>query len=300
MLVTVFGGSGFIGRHVVKALAKRGHRVRVAVRRPDLASHVTLAGAIGQIGLVQANLRYPDSVKAACAGADVVINCVGLLSESGRQTFNAVQARGAETVANAARDAGAKLVHFSAIGASETSASNYAQTKAFAENAAGDAIILRPSLVFGPEDKLFNRFAGIATLSPVIPLVGAQTKFQPVYVGDVAEVTANAVDGMMAHGVYELGGPEIHTLRALIEQMLVIIGRKKLIIDLPLPIASLMGSVLQFAPGKPLTPDHVVMLQVDNVVTGQAVACNTYLSDVLPAYLWRYRVQGQFNQLATK
>jgi uncharacterized protein YbjT (DUF2867 family) len=229
-----------------------------------------------------------------------VINCVGLLSVTGRQTFQSVQARGAETVAQAARDAGAKLVHFSAIGASETSASNYAQTKAFAENAANDAIILRPSLVFGAEDKLFNRFASMATLSPVIPLVGANTKFQPVYVGDVAEVAANAVDGMMTNGVYELGGPEILTLRTLIEQMLTVIGRKKLIIDMPLPIAKIMGTVLQFVPGKPLTPDQVTMLQVDNVVTGQAVACNTTLASVLPSYLWRYRVQGQFNQLATK
>jgi uncharacterized protein YbjT (DUF2867 family) len=300
MLVTVLGGSGFVGRHIVKALAKRGFRVRVACRRPDLAGHVMTAGAIGQIGLVQCNLRYPASVQAACEGADVIINCVGLLAESGRQSFAAVQAKGAETIAKAAGNA--RIVHISAIGANAKSESQYASSKAAGEAAvAGDnTVILRPSLVFGAEDSFFNRFAQMATLSPIIPLVGAETKFQPVYVGDLAEAAVNAAEGLIPAGTYEIGGPEILTLKALVEKMLLVIGRKRLIVDMPLPIAKIMGSVLQFAPGKPLTPDQVIMLQSDNVVTGASIKASTTIDSVIPSYLWRYRPQGQFNELATK
>lgn len=300
MLVTVLGGSGFVGRHIVKALAKRGHRVRVACRRPDLAGYVMTAGAIGQIGLVQCNLRYPASVQAACAGADVIINCVGLLSENGRQSFAAVQAKGAETIAKAAGDA--RIIHISAIGANAKSESKYATSKASAETAlASDkTVILRPSLVFGAEDKLFNRFAKMAIFSPFIPLVGTLTKFQPVYVGELAEIAVNAAEGLIHSGTYEIGGPEVLTLKAIIEKMLVTIGRKRLIIDLPHPVAKIMGSILQFMPGKPLTPDQVILLQTDNVVTGNPIITSTSIESIIPSYLWRYRPEGQFNELAIK
>src|SRR5262245_28319477 len=218
-LITVYGGSGFLGRHVIRALCKRGYRIRVAVRRPELAGHLQPLGRVGQIHAVQANLRYPNSVEAAARGADVVINLVGILFERGRQRFDTVQSFGAEAVALAASAYGARLVHVSAIGADENSASAYARSKGIGEklvlSARPSATVLRPSVVFGPEDDFFNRFASLASVLPALPLVGGgHTRFQPVYVGDVAAAVVEAVEGRAKDGaIYELGGPEVKTFK---------------------------------------------------------------------------------------
>ena len=309
-LVTVFGGSGFVGRHIVRALAKRGFRIRVAVRRPDLAGHLQPLGMVGQIHAVQANLRYPDSVRQAVAGAEIVINCVGILYETGRQKFDSVQARGAATVARAAAEAGARLIHISAIGADAESESVYARTKAAGEAAVlqevPDAVILRPSIVFGPEDDFFNRFAGMAQLSPVLPLVGGgEPKFQPVFVGDVAEAVMAAVDGRTTPGaVYELGGPAVKSFRDLMEFVLATTQRKRLLVPLSFGLATLQAKFLQLLPKPLLTEDQVELLRHDNVVGAAAKAEGRTLDGlgihaqsveaVVPTYRWRFRRQGQF------
>lgn len=309
-LVTVFGGSGFVGRHIVRALARRGFRIRVAVRRPDLAGHLQPLGMVGQIHAVQANLRYPDSVRQAVAGSEIVINCVGILYETGRQKFDSVQARGAATVARAAAEAGARLIHLSAIGADAESGSVYARTKAAGEAAVlqevPEAVILRPSIVFGPEDDFFNRFAGMAQMSPVLPLVGGgETKFQPVFVGDVAEAVMAAVDGRTKPGaVYELGGPAVKSFRDLMEFVLATIQRKRLLVPLSFGLARLQAKVLQLLPKPLLTEDQVELLRHDNVVSATAKAEGRTLDGlgihaqsveaVVPTYLWRFRRQGQF------
>lgn len=311
-LVTVFGGSGFVGRHVVRALARRGYRIRVAVRRPDLAGFLQPLGNVGQISLTQANLRYRRSIDAAVHGADHVVNCVGLLASKGRNTFDSVQEFGARAVAEAARGVGATLTHISAIGADSGSDSAYARTKGNAEAAVlsikPDAIILRPSIVFGPEDDFFNRFASMARSMPFLPLVGGgQTRFQPVYVEDVAEAIARAVEGSLAAGTtYELGGPEVLTFRDCMELMLEVTGRQKTLVSLPFGIASLLGSVASLIPfvTPPITPDQVTLLKTDNVVSAKAEAEGRTLkgmgispsipSAVLPSYLVQYRPEGQF------
>ena len=311
-LVTVFGGSGFVGRHVVRALARRGYRIRVAVRRPDLAFFLQPLGNVGQISFVQANLRYRRSIDAAASGADHVVNCVGLLANKGRNTFDSVQEFGARAVAEAARAAGATLTHVSAIGADSQSASAYARTKGNAEAAVlsikPDAIILRPSIVFGPEDDFFNRFAAMARTMPFLPLVGGgMTKFQPVYVEDVAEAVARAVEGRLDAGkTYELGGPEVLSFRDCIQLMLEVTGREKPLVSLPFGIASLMGSIAGLVPfvTAPITPDQVILLKSDNVVSAAAEAEGRTLkgmgiqpsiaSAVLPSYLVQYRPEGQF------
>ena len=311
-LVTVFGGGGFIGRHVVRALAKRGYRVRVAVRNPNLALHVQPLGNVGQIQPVQANLRMRWSVDRAVEGADCVVNLVGILHESGRQTFDAVQDFGARAVAEAARAQGAKLIHVSAIGADASSPIPYARTKGQAEKAVldvvRDAVVFRPSIVFGPEDRFFNRFAAMARLSPALPLIGGgETLLQPVYVGDVAEAIARAVDGKVAGGrVYELGGPEVRSFRALMEEMLTVIERKRFLVPLPWWLAKLQGHILGLLPNPLLTADQVEMLKHDNVVSGEARSEGRTLEGlgitpqtteaVLPSYLWQYRVAGQFTK----
>ncbi|MDP2801634.1 MAG: complex I NDUFA9 subunit family protein [Phreatobacter sp.] len=311
-LVTVFGGSGFVGRHVVRALAKRGFRIRVAVRRPDLAGHLQPLGAVGQIHAVQANLRYPDSVRQAVMGSEIVINCVGILFETGRQKFDSVQARGAATVAKAAAEAGARLIHLSAIGADADSTALYARTKAAGEAAVlsevPDAVILRPSIVFGPEDDFFNRFAGMAQMSPVLPLVGGgETRFQPVFVGDVAQAVMAAVDGQTKPGaVYELGGPAVKSFRDLLEFVLATIQRKRLLVSLPFGVARLQAKILQLLPKPMLTEDQVELLRADNVVSEAAKAEGRTLEGlgiqpqsveaVVPTYLWRFRRQGQFTE----
>jgi NADH dehydrogenase len=309
-LVTVFGGSGFIGRHVVSALARRDYRIRVAVRRPELTGHLQPLGRVGQIHAVQANLRHPASVEAAMRGAHVAINLVGILAEGGAQKFDAVQGNGPGTVAQAAAAADARMVHVSAIGADAESSSRYARSKAAGERAVLDAVpqatILRPSVVFGPEDQFTNRFAALARMLPVLPLVGADTRMQPVYVGDVADAVAEAVDGHARPGAtYELGGPEILTMREIIEIILTTIDRKRLLLPLPFGLASLQAMLLQFASGDfKLTPDQVRLLAVDNVVSDAAKSAGLTLPGlgitpdsmqaVVPSYLWRFRKTGQF------
>lgn len=319
-LVTVFGGSGFVGRHVVRALAKRGYRIRVAVRRPDLALFLQPLGKVGQIAAVQANLRYPDSVRRAVENADIVVNLVGILQEAASQTFARLQAEGAGEVARAAQGVGARMTHVSAIGADPNSPSDYARTKALGEAkvlaAIPEAVIVRPSLVFGPEDGFFNRFASLARLLPVLPLAGARTRFQPVFVGDVAEAIARAADGTVPGGrIYELGGPEVATLEHLVRYMLEVTMRKRIIVDLPLPVARLQARALEIADTLTLgllpdtlklTRDQVVLLQTDNVVSEAAKAegrtfealgiVPTAAEAVVPGYLWRYRKAGQFAQ----
>ena len=312
-LVTVFGGSGFIGRHVVRALAKRGYRIRVGVRRPELAGHLQPLGKVGQIHAVQANLRYPASVAAAMRDAGVVINLVGILAESGAQKFDAVQAKGAATVAQAAAAAGARVVHVSAIGANAESASRYARSKAAGEaavlEAAPSASIFRPSVVFGPEDDFTNRFASMARLLPVLPLIGGgTTRLQPVYAGDVASAIADAVDGKTQAGaIYELGGPEVLTLREIFNIILATTDRQRTLVPLPFGLARLNALLLQFAPSPlTLTPDQVTLLQSDNVVSEAAKAAGLTLEGlgiaadslqaITPQYLWRFRPMGQFQR----
>ena len=255
-LVTVFGGSGFIGRAVVRALAKREYRIRVAVRRPELAGYLQPMGRVGQIHTVQANLRHPASVEAALRDSHVAVNLVGILAESGAQTFDAVQAVGAGTVAKAAAAGGAQMVHVSAIGADEKSTSAYARAKAAGEQAVLAAVpsatIMRPSVVFGPEDSFTNRFAALARISPFLPLIGGgATKLQPVFVGDVANAVADAVDGKAKEGAtYELGGAEVLTMREIMETILSITDRERMLVSLPFGIARLQSYFLQFAPGR--------------------------------------------------
>lgn len=309
-LVTVYGGSGFLGRHVVRALAKRNYRIRVAVRRPDLAFHLQPLGRVGQIHAVQANLRNAASVEAAARDASAVINLVGILFERGRQRFDAVHALGAEQVALAANAHGARLVHVSAIGADDASSAQYARSKAAGERlvlaAKQDAVIMRPSILFGPEDDFFNRFAAMATYSPALPLIGGgDTRFQPVFVTDVANAIADAVDGKARSGaVYELGGPGVRTFKELLQFICTTIERKRLLVPFPFFLAKLQAMALQFLPVPLLTPDQVDMLRVDNVVSDAAKADGRTLQGlgitpetieaIVPAYLWRFRKTGQF------
>jgi NADH dehydrogenase len=313
-LVTVFGGSGFVGRHAVAALVADGWRVRAAVRRPDLAGHLQPMGAVGQIHAVQANVRFPDSVRRAVEGADAVVNLVGILAKSGRQTFQAVHAAGARAIAEAARAAGAKtLVHVSAIGADRRSKANYARTKAAGEAAVRerfpDAVILRPSLVFGPEDQLFNRFAAMAGYSPFLPLIGGgRTKLQPVYVGDVAAAIAAACAGRAKpHSIYELGGPEVVTFRELLDKTMAWSGRQRFYLRIPFWAAKLGALLTLPLPNslRPLTVDQIRMLQTDNVVSNAAEAerrtlaglgidSPPFMDAVVPGYLERFQPHGQF------
>jgi uncharacterized protein YbjT (DUF2867 family) len=309
-LVTVFGGSGFVGRHVVRALAKRGYRVRVAVRRPDLAFHLQPLGGVGQIMAVQANLRFRWSVDRAVEGADHVVNLVGILFEGGGQSFDAVQGFGARAVAEAARAAGAGLTHVSAIGADVNSASAYAASKGRAELAVletvTNAVIMRPSIVFGPEDGFFNKFAAMARISPFLPLIGGGlTKFQPVYVGDVAEAIARAADGIAVGGkIYELGGADVLTFKQCMERVLEVTGRKRILLPIPFWAARIQGAVLGLLPNPIITSDQVTLLESDTVVSEQAVKDGRTLQGlgitpmglaaILPTYLWRFRKAGQF------
>ena len=320
-LVTVFGGSGFVGRHVVRALVKRGYRVRVAVRRPDLAGFLQPLGMVGQIHAVQANLRYPDSVAAAVKGAAAVVNLVGILQEGGRQSFAGVQANGARAIAQACAAAGiARLVQVSAIGADRDSKSLYARSKAEGEAAVlaavPGAVILRPSIVFGPEDGFFNRFAALARVLPALPLVGGgETRFQPVFVGDVAEAVARGVDGVVAGGrVYELGGPEVKSFRELLAYICEVTDRKRLLVPLPFPLARIQARILELVDtltlgllpdAIKLTRDQVTLLESDNVVSAAALAeghsfeglgiAPVSVEAIVPSYLWRFRKAGQFD-----
>jgi uncharacterized protein YbjT (DUF2867 family) len=309
-LITVFGGSGFLGRHVVRALCRQGYRIRVAVRRPDLTGHLQPLGRVGQIHAVQANLRYPKSVEAAARDADIVINLVGILFEHGRQRFEAVQAFGAEAVALAAAAYGARLIHVSAIGADENSPSLYARSKATGEKlvlaAMPSATILRPSIVFGPEDDFFNRFAGLARMLPALPLVGGgYTRFQPVFAGDVGSAVVAAIADPTTRGrIYELGGPDVRNFKELMQFVLTTIGRRRLLLPIPFGLAKLQATVLQFLPKPLLTPDQVELLRQDNVVSPEAEREGRALqalgvdpitmAAIVPTYLWRFRKTGQF------
>ncbi|NOX83531.1 MAG: complex I NDUFA9 subunit family protein [Alphaproteobacteria bacterium] len=313
-LAVVFGGSGFVGRNTVRELAKRGWRVRVAVRRPHLAQFLRPMGAVGQIQLKQANIRYPDSIAGALTGADAVINLVGILHREGPQRFEAVQRQGAAKIAQLAGEAGVEnFVQVSSIGADADSDSVYARTKGEAEIAVREAIpsatIIRPSIVFGQEDKFFNKFAAMAMMSPVLPLIGGgKTRFQPIYVDDVADAICEALVRPEARGrIYELGGPRIYTFKELLELMLHEIGRKRALVPVPFPIASLIGlagEMAGIAPfvEPPLTRDQVRLLKRDNVVgTGGGVATLDDLDiqphtveAILPTYMTPYRKYGQF------
>jgi NADH dehydrogenase len=315
-LVTIFGGSGFVGRYVARRLARSGWRVRVAVRRPNEALFVRTYGRVGQVEPVLANVRDDASVRAACMSADAVVNCVGILAEAGRNRFDAVQAEGAGRVARIAAAEGAtRLVQLSALGADAGSDSHYARTKAEGERAVvgafPGAVILRPSIVFGAEDQFFNRFAGMARMSPVLPVVGPNTRFQPVWVDDVARAAAMAVEGRTAHGIYELGGPDVETFRALLQEMLRIVRRRRLIVGVPFFLARIMGWGLDLIPRATagtlsnaiLTADQVRQLGRDNVVTGaypgfEALGIEPIATDaILPTYLWRFRKGGQYAEI---
>jgi NADH dehydrogenase len=316
-LVTIIGGSGFVGRYIARRMAREGWRVRVAVRRPNEALFVKPYGAVGQVEPLPCNIRDDASVRAVVQGAAAVVNCVGILAEDGRNTFVGTQEEGAGRVARIAADAGvARLVQLSAIGADPDSASAYAATKGRGEAAViaafPAATILRPSIIFGAEDQFFNRFAAMARLGPVLPVVGAETRFQPVYVGDVAQAAFAAIDGAHA-GVFELGGPDVATFRALMEKMLAVIQRRRLIVNVPFPVASTMGFAFDMVQALSLglihngmiTRDQVRNLRRDNVVAAGArtladlgVAA-TDMDAVLPEYLWRYRPSGQFAAIKT-
>ena len=312
-LATVFGGSGFVGRHTVRALAREGWRVRAAVRRPDLAGHLQPMGVVGQVHAVQANLRYPDSVRAAVSGADAVVNLVAILHKSGRQTFDSVHVEGARAVARAARERGVKrLVHVSAIGAEPGSRGHYGRTKAGGEAAIleefPEAIILRPSIVFGPEDQFFNRFASLAKMAPLLPLIGSRTRFQPVYVGDLAAAIAAALSGKGKPGtIYEIGGPEIADFRTLLDRTQEWAGRSKPYFPMPFWLAKLLGFLTVPLPNalRPITVDQVRMLETDNIVSDEAIAEGrtlaglgitqpTAMASVVPEYLERFQPKGQF------
>lgn len=308
-LVTVIGGSGFLGRYVVQHLARAGHRVRVAVRHPELAQFLKPLGGVGQIQIVQANVRYPASIARAVAGSDAIVNLVGILYPSGHQTFNHVQGEGAEGIARAAVAASVKvLVHVSAIGADAESPSNYARTKGEGEAkvraAFPAATILRPSVVFGPEDGFFNRFAGLAQISPVMPVICGDSRFQPVYVGDVASAILQAVENPARHGgqTYELGGPRVWTFRDLLAYILKEIRINRPLVEIPLPIAKLQAAVLGLLPRPMLTSDQLKLLARDNVVSAGAAGLDAFgitptpIESVVPSYLVTYRPHGQFNR----
>jgi len=310
-LITIIGGSGFVGRHIVRALARRGYRIRVACRRPDLAGHLQPLGNTGQIMMVQANVRYPASLAAACEGAYAVINLTGVLYSAGAQSFDAVHVFGAEASAKAAKAAKARLfIQMSAIGADETSAADYARSKAEGEKRARaafpGAIVLRPSIVFGPEDSFFNRFAGMARFSPFLPLIGGgETRFQPVFAGDLGEAVARLVDRGEADGnTYELGGPETLSFKQLMQFTLDTIGRKRALVPLPWGVAKLQAAVMGLLPKPLLTSDQVELLKTDNVVSDAARRDGRTLEGlgvtprgiegIVPGYLYRYRKAGQF------
>jgi len=315
-LVTIFGGSGFVGRYIARRMAKEGWRVRVAVRRPNEAIFVRPYGAVGQVEPILANIRDDASVAAAIAGADAVVNCVGVLTERGKNRFDSVQAEGAGRIARLAAQAGVgQLVHLSAIGADAESNSDYARTKAEGEAAVMEhfpgAVILRPSVIFGTEDEFFNRFAKMTRLGPILPLVGGNSRFQPVYVDDVAKAAVAGALGQAEPGVYELGGPDVETLHDLMVKMLDVIRRRRLVMNLPFWVGSIMafgfGAMQALTVGlihnSVLTRDQLRQLRRDNVVSDGAKTFAdlgvepTDMDAVLAEYMWVYRPGGQYSAL---
>ena len=312
-LVTIYGGSGFVGRYIARRMAKEGWRVRVAVRRPNEAIFVRPYGVVGQVEPVLCNIRDDASVALAMRGADAVVNCVGILNTAGKNTFDSVQSQGAARIARLAATEGvSSLVHISAIGADTSSDSDYQRTKGEGEAAIlasfPNAVILRPSIIFGAEDGFFNRFAAMARLSPVLPVFGANTRFQPVHVDDVAQAAVLGATGQAKPGVYELGGPDVDTFHGLMKRMLSVIQRRRLVLGLPFFVGSIMGGVLDMVQAVTLglftnglvTRDQVRNLKRDNVVSAGAAGFDalgitpTALDAVLPEYLWRYRPSGQY------
>jgi NADH dehydrogenase len=308
-LVTVFGGSGFLGRYVVRALAREGYRIRVGVRRPQLANYLQPMGRVGQIQLLRANVLSPDAVAFALRDASACINLVGVLQESGRQRFHALHAEAPGMIAIAAKNAGVRsLIHISAIGADRNSSALYARSKAEGEahvrEAFLGAVILRPSIVFGAEDNFFNRFAAMARILPFLPLIGGgKTRFQPVYVGDIAKAVAHCLTDANVRGhIYELGGPGVFSFRELMQIMLRETGRRRWLVPLPFRVAEIMGQVLQLLPNAPLTADQVRLLKTDTVVSAGVLGFADLgidpepLEAILPTYLWRFRREGQYTQ----
>jgi uncharacterized protein YbjT (DUF2867 family) len=305
--VAILGGAGFIGRYVVKRLAERGDVLTVGGRAAAAAKFLKLKGDVGQVGLVNLGIDDERLLAAFVANNDTVVNLVGILHESGRQRFDMAHHVGPARLARLAREAGAqRFVHISAIGADPRSPSAYARTKAAGEEAVRDAFptatILRPSIVFGPEDQFFNRFAALATISPVLPVIGGgETRFQPVYVGDVADAVVRCIDDSATAGrTYELGGPTVYSFRALIELMLEQIRRKRILIDIPFGLAALQARLMSILPNPPLTPDQVEMLKRDNVVSSGALTlaalgiAPTPVEAILPSYLDRFRRGGWY------
>ncbi len=314
-IVTIYGGSGFVGRYIARRLAKAGWRIRVAVRHPNEAMHVKSYGAVGQVEPVLCNIRDDASVAQVMHGAEAVVNCVGTFDRGGKNNFDAVQHEGAARIARLAAAEGVeRLVHISAIGADEEADTLYAQSKGKGEAAIREhfptAVILRPSVVFGAEDQFFNRFAGMSRLGPVLPLVGADTRFQPVYVDDVAAAAVEGVEGRAEPGVYELGGPETRSFRDLIREMLHVIRRRRLIVNIPFFAArpmAFMSEIMSLLTGglipAQITRDQVQGLRHDNVVSEGARTLAdlgieaTSMETVLPDYLWRFRPSGQYEAL---
>ncbi len=308
-LVTVFGGSGFLGRHTVRALARAGWRIKVATRHPARGFFLRPLGTVGQIDFVKCDVSDAESVAHAVMGSSAVINLTGILFQKG-QTFADVQAEGADNIAQAATRAGVRaLVHVSAIGADLESDSTYAATKAQGEQAVReafpDAVILRPSIIFGPEDGFFNKFAGMARFSPVLPLVGGgHTRFQPVFVGDVAQAIVTALGDAAKGRTYELGGPGIYSFKELLQLILREIGRERALVPLPFGLASFKAAFLQLLPNPILTMDQVKLLKKDNVVAPTAAGLAdlgitpTSVEAVIPSYLWRFRAKGEYADAA--
>lgn len=312
-LVTVFGGSGFLGRHTVRALARAGHRVRVAVRKPASAWYLLPNGHVGQIQIVKADVMDAEQVAAAIAGSDAVVNLCGILYPQGGNGFDDIHCTGACNVAKAAKDAGVPtLVHVSALGADAESKSSYARTKgegeALVREEFPNATILRPSILFGPEDGFFNLFAWLARFSPAIPLAGGgHTKFQPVFVGDVAAAIRASVEKTEAAGkTLELGGPSTYTFKELIEAILRVTDRKRILVPLPFALMKVKGFFLGLLPKPMLTMDQVELLKTDNVCTpgsegfsALGLAPTTSVEAEIPSYLWRFKAKGQFQPLTS-
>lgn len=315
-LVTIFGGSGFVGRYVAQRMARQGWRVRVAVRRPNEALFVKPYGVVGQVEPVLCNIRDDESVRSALRGASAAVNCVGILNEVGANTFQEVHVEGANRIARLAADLGVeKVVHVSALGADKDAPSAYARSKADGESAVLEnfpqAVILRPSVIFGPEDRFFNRFAAMARRFPIVPIAGAGTRMQPVYVDDVAHAIERATTTNTGSSVYELGGPDIDTLRGLLGRMQSVIHRKRIVANLPFWVAGILALGLDMVqavslgliPNSVLTRDQLKSLRTDNVVSDGASGfadlgiAPTAMDAVLPEYLWRFRPSGQYDAI---